>query len=214
MFFISWGAHGALSQVGESEALHCSHCETETHWSTMVSYTVRHVYWLFRWTTDRTLYRMCGNCLGTEYLPDEAVGPQAVKAAIPFMDRRGWTIGAGIIASIFGLGSIAVAQDASDNHAFLQAPRSGDVYEVDLARMLAKPEAPVMYSAMRVVKVHPEAVEVELADLFYSDRRGVERDMRERKTRYPGYYRPERAVFARASLDRMHAEGVILDVER
>ena len=214
MFFISWGAHGALSQVGESEVLHCSRCETETHWSTMISYTVRHVYWLFRWTTDRTLYRMCGNCLGIEYLPDEAVGPQAVKAAIPFMDRRGWTIGAGIIASIFGLGSLAAAQDASDNRAFLQAPRSGDVYEVDLARMLAKPEAPVMYSAMRVVEVRPDAVEVELADLYYADRRGVERDMRERKTSNPGYFRPERAVFPKASLDRMRAEGVILDVER
>src|SRR6185503_11682998 len=111
----------------------------------------RHVYWLFRWTTDRTLYRMCGNCLGVEYLEEQAVQPAAVKSAIPFMDRRGWTIGAGIIASLFGLGTIAAAADSSENQAFLQAPHAGDVYEVDLARMIDKPEKPVMYSAMRVV---------------------------------------------------------------
>src|SRR5687767_41386 len=162
MFFISWGASSALSQVGESEIMHCSRCEQDTNWSTMIAYTVRHVYWLFRWTTDRTLYRMCGTCLGTEYLADEAVRPEAVKAAIPFLDRRGWTVGAGIIASLFGLGSVAVAQDASQNQAFLQAPRTGDVYEVDLARMMDNPEKPVMYSAMRVVDVQPDAVEVEI----------------------------------------------------
>jgi hypothetical protein len=214
MFFISWGAHSELAQVGESEILHCSRCEADTNWSTMIAYTVRHVYWLFRWTTDRTLYRMCGNCLGTEYLEDSAVQPDAVKAAIPFMDRRGWTIGAGIIASIFGLGTIAAAADSSQNQAFLQAPRAGDVYEVDLARIFDKPERPVMYSAMRVVDVKADAVEVEVADLFYDDLRGVQRDVRERKAFYPGYYRPERLKIDKAALNRMQSEGVIIDVER
>jgi hypothetical protein len=212
--FITWGSHGELAQVGDSEIMNCSRCEMDTNWSTMVSYTVRHVYWLFRWTTGRTLYRMCGNCLGTEYLEDKTVQPGAVKAAIPFMDRRGWTIGAGIIASLFGLGTIAVAQDSSENQAFLQAPRAGDVYEVDLARMVDKPEAPVMYSAVRVVGVQPDAVELEVAQTFYDDLRGVQRDVRERKTSYPGYYHPERMKIAKAALSRMQAEGVIIDVER
>jgi hypothetical protein len=214
MFFISWGSSSALAQVGDSEIMHCSRCQADTNWSTMIEYTVRHVYWLFRWTTDRTYYRMCGNCLGAEYLDEKVVRPEAVKAAIPFLDRRGWTIGAGAIASLFGLGSVAVAQDASQNQAFLQAPRTGDVYEVDLARMLDKPEKPVMYSAMRVVAVQPDAVEVEVADLFYEDLRGVQRDVRERKTDYPGYYNPERLKIAKAELNRMQSEGVIVDVER
>ena len=214
MFFISWGSSGALSQVGDSEVMNCSRCDADTNWSTMVSYTVRHVYWLFRWTTDRTLYRMCGNCLGVEYLDDNAVQPAAVKQAIPFMDRRGWTIGAGIVASIFGLGSVAVAQDASQNQSFVQAPHTGDVYEVDLARIFDKPEKPVMYSAMRVVEVQPGAVDVEIADGFYDDLRGVQRDVRERRTSNPGYYRPERVTFDTAALNRMYAEGAIIDVER
>jgi len=214
MFFISWGSSGALAQVGDSEVMNCSRCDADTNWSTMVSYTVRHVYWLFRWTTDRTLYRMCGTCLGVEYLDDNAVQPAAVKHAIPFMDRRGWTIGAGIIASIFGLGSVAVAQDASQNQASIQAPRAGDVYEVDLARIMDNPEKPVMYSAMRVVEVQPGTVEVEIADLFYDDLRGVQRDVREHRTSDPGYYRQEHVKFDKAALDRMYADGAIIDVER
>jgi hypothetical protein len=212
--FISWGKEGKLAQVGSSEIMNCSNCEADTNWTTMVSYTMRHVYWLFRWTTDRTFYRTCGNCLGVEYLEDKAVLPQAVKAAIPLMDRRGWTIGAGIIASIFGLGSIAAAQDASENQALLRAPHVGDIYEVDLARMLDKPEAPVMYSAMRVVDVKADSIEVEIAGLFYNERRGVDRDVLEGKTDNNDYYRPERLKLDKASLNRMQSEGVIFDVER
>lgn len=214
MFFISWGSSGALAQVGESEVMNCSHCAADTNWSTMISYTVRHVYWLFRWTTDRTLYRMCGNCLGVEYLEDKAVEPAAVKQAIPFMDRRGWTIGAAAIASLFGLGTVAVAQDASENQAFVHAPRAGDIYEVDLARMVDKPERPVMYSSMRVIGVEPAGVEVEVADLFYDDLRGVQRDVQEHRTDSPHYFRPEHVKFTNAALDRMYADGVIIDVER
>jgi hypothetical protein len=29
MFFISWGAHGELAQVGESEIMNCSRCEMD-----------------------------------------------------------------------------------------------------------------------------------------------------------------------------------------
>jgi hypothetical protein len=214
MFFISWGASSALAQVGDSEVMHCSHCDADTYWSTMVAYTVRHVYWLFRWTTNRNFYRQCGSCLGVEHLEDQAVPQQAAKAAIPFMDRRGWTIGAGVIASLFGLGTIAAAQDASQNRTFLLAPHAGDVYEVDLARMMDKPDAPVMIAAMRVVGVQQDAVEVEIANLYYEDRRGVDRDMSERKTQYPGYYRSERLKLDKAALNRLQAEGTILDVVR
>jgi hypothetical protein len=214
MFFISWGKQGKLAQVGDNEIMNCSNCQVDTIWTTMVSYTVRHVYWLFRWTTDRTVYRVCGNCFGEEYLEGEAIRPGAVKAAIPFMDRRGWTVGAGILASLFGLGTIAAAQDMRENQAILQAPRPGDVYEVDLARILDNPEAPVMYSAMRVVEVKADSVEVELANSYFKERRGVDGDVMEGKTSYPGYYRPERMKLAKASLNRMQAEGVIFDVER
>ncbi len=212
--FISWGSHGALAQVGESEVMHCTGCGQDSYWSTMVSYTVRHVYWLFRWTSDRNYYRMCGNCLGTEHLDERQIPAPAVKAAIPFMDRRGWTIGAGIIASIFGLGSIAAAQDASENSAFVQAPRVGDIYEADIAQIVEKPEKPRMYSAMRVVDVRPEGVEVEIADLYYEDLRGVDRDLREGLAARPGYFRDDHIVFPAAALRQMQADGVIIDVER
>ena len=214
MFFISWGKQGKIAQVGDSQIMSCSNCQVDTYWTTMVEYTVRHIYWLFRWTTGRTLYRMCGNCHGVEYLENKAVGPKAVKAAIPFMDRNGWTIGAGIIASLFGLGTIAAAQDVSENRAILQTPRAGDIYEVDLARMTDRPEAPVMYSAIRVVDVNRDSVEVQLADLYYTERQGVDRDVLDGKAKNAGYYRPERLKLDKAALNRMQADGVIFDVER
>jgi len=214
MFFISWGSRGEVAALAEGETLNCSRCEVDTHWTTFVEYRVRHVYWLFRWVTDRMLYRSCGNCGGVEPLDDRAVPSERVRAAIPALDRRGWAIGAGILASLFGLGTVAAAQHEGTVQAYLQAPRAGDVYEVDLARLMPEPPAPVMYSAMRVTAVTPEAVEVEVAELFYDRLRGVQRDVNEGRLARPGYFAPERMRLARARLDGMAASGAIADVVR
>lgn len=213
MFFISWGSHGEQAQIGE-EILHCSRCQFETHWSTMIEYRVRHIYWLLRWTTDRNVYRMCGNCFGVEPLDQSAVSPQAFKAAIPWLDRRGWTIGAGVVASLVGLGSLAAAQNASDNAAFIQAPRTGDIYEVDLARLSDRPQEPVMYSAMRVTEVGPDTIQFELADVFYDRLGGVQRDVTRGRVYDADYYGTERLEVPKSAIQRMWAEGVIIDIER
>jgi len=214
MFFISWGARQEVAQVGDGETLHCSRCEADTHWMTLVEYRLRHVYWLFRWATNRTLYRTCGQCGGVEHLDEKAVPAKQVRSAIPFLNRRGWTVGAGIIASLVGLGTVAAAAHDGSVQAYLDAPRTGDVYEVDLARFLAKPPAPVMYSAARVTRVSADSVEVEVADLFYDKLRGVQRDVEQGRLAKPGYFGPERMKLPRGALKRLAADGAIADVER
>lgn len=214
MFFISWGARSEIAALAQDETLHCSRCDADTHWTTFIEYRVRHIYWLFRWTTNRILYRSCGQCGGAEPLDDAAVPRRQIAAAIPFLDRRGWAIGAGIIASLVGLGTIAEAEHVSATESYLQAPRPGDVYEVDLARLMDKPPAPVMYSALRVSGVTADAVEFEVPDLFYESLRGVQRDVQQGRLARTGYFRPERMKLSKATLKRMATSGVIVDVER
>lgn len=214
MFFISWGARDRVAPVGEGEVLHCSRCAADTHWTTYVQYRLRYVYWLFRWTTGRTLYRACGQCGAAEYLDDAAVPRAQQRAAIPFLDRRGWAIGAGVIASLVGLGTVAAAQHDGSVDGYLRAPQAGDVYEANLARLMDKPPSPVMYGALRVAGVTGDAVELEVPDLFYESLRGVQRDVSQGRLARSGYFRPERMKLARSALAGLYASGVIADVER
>ncbi|MES2054568.1 MAG: hypothetical protein V4564_01400 [Pseudomonadota bacterium] len=214
MFFISWGSKGAVADVGPAGDRHCDRCNHDGPFTRMVAYRVRHVYWLFRWVTDRTPYLLCGNC-GSEYLAgDDDHDVKEERAAIPFWDRRGWTIGLGAIGSVVAMGTIAAAADNVADSGYVLAPHVGDIYEVDLAKMTDKPEARVMRSAMRVTGVKGGSVEMAVANLYYNDWRGVDRDISSGKAAQADYYAPEHAIFPLANLKRMRDDGVVYDIRR
>ena len=213
MFFISWGKWEKLKHIGSAGVRHCDRCGQDSEFQSFVSYTVRHIYWLFRWITGHESQMACGNC-GAIFWGDEVVDSAAAKKAIPFFDRRGWTLGAGAIASLFGLGAIASAQDNADNSTYIQTPHAGDLYEVDMAKLSTKPEAPVMYSVMRVTDVKDQTVTVQLASRYYEDMRGVDRDVRDGATARADYYSPEQEVMPRPVLAKLYHDGVISDVVR
>ncbi|MGN6818420.1 MAG: hypothetical protein ACTHJR_07080 [Sphingomonas sp.] len=214
MFFISWGSRGALAEVGPGGLRHCTACGKDSWFTKMLAYRVRHVYWLFRWVTDRTPYMICGNC-GAAHGAEEGDhnSPEATQA-IPKFDRMGWLFGLGGIGALIATGSVAAAAGSAANRSEIAAPQVGDVYEVDLARISSKPEAPVMYSAMRVVKVSGAEVEVELAKGYYNDSRGVDRDMAAGRTSDEAYYATEHLAVPRKALAKMYEEGVLTDVRR
>jgi hypothetical protein len=214
MFFVSWGSKGAVANVGDGGVRHCARCDKDAYFAKMIAYRVRHVYWLFRWVTDRTPYVQCGNC-GSEYVTDESdVSSQEATAAIPFWDKRGWTIGAGAIASLVGLGTLAGATTAANNRAYVQTPHVGDIYEADMARMVKSPERPEMMTAMRVTAIKNGVVELEVANEYYTDSRGVDRDIREGKADNESYYAHDRLAVPMTALRKMYDEGVVQDVHR
>jgi hypothetical protein len=213
MFFVSWGSSQKASHLGSAGFRHCDRCGQDSEFQLFVTYTVRHIYWLFRWVTGRETQMACGNC-GSTYPGDEAVDDAAASNAIPFFDRRGWTLGAGAIASLFGLGAVASAQNSSQDSSFIEAPMAGDLYEVDVAKMSDAPEAPVMYSVMRVTGVGKQTVTVQLAAGYYDRLGGVLRDVSDGTARRDNYYAPEQAEIPRATLVQMYQDGVISDVVR
>ncbi len=214
MFFISWGSRGKLAEVGPAGHRHCAYCDKDSYFTRMVGYTVRHIYWIFRWVTDRTPYLICGNCGAAHGDDEEQINSKEVTKAISAWDRRGWLAGLGGIGAIIATGSIAAAANHASDQTYVAAPRVGDIYEADLAKMIDKPEASQMYSTIRVVGVTGDKVEVEVANLYYNDWRGVDRDISEGKASAESYYAPEHVAFSHTSIEKMFADGVIHDVRR
>jgi hypothetical protein len=83
-----------------------------------------------------------------------------------------------------------------------------------MARMVKNPEAPTMLSALRVTKVEGGKVELEMAKLYYTDIRGVDRDVNTGKAANEDYYAPERMLVPIAELNRLYADGIVRDVRR
>ena len=156
----------------------------------------------------------CGNC-GCLYPAEQAsFGEQAERGAIPFMDRRGWTIGAGALGSLVVLGSVAAATDSGQNEAFLAAPHVGDVYEVNTANLMTEPDSPTMYSAMRVVEVQRGDITLQMGKTYFEDLGGVQQDVREGLVLNADYYMADKFVFPRADLQAYYQNSTIVDVER
>lgn len=211
--FFWWGARGGYAQVGSAGLKHCGYCDKDSWFERVVTYRVRHLYWIFRWVTGRELHQICGNC-GATHLDDGDVRAPEVTKSIPAFDRRGWLAGVGALGSLVALGSIAAASGNAAKDRYVAQPQVGDVYEADLARLLTKPDAPVMYGALRITALRGDAVEVELPNGYYDDRRGVERDVRERKLDRPGYFVPQHLTMPRTALAKMYADGTAFDVQR
>ena len=214
MFFISWGSRGGWAEVGPAGLRHCAYCDKDSYFTRMVAYTVRHIYWIFRWVTGRTPYLVCGNC-GAEHADEEAhEAHKEVTKAIPAFDRRGWLVGLGGIGALVATGSIAAASDHANDKVTLAAPHVGDIYEADLAKIMSRPDAPVMYSTLRVTKVEGSQVELEFGRKYYDDWRGVDRDVNAGEAGTEAYYGPEREKVSVSTLQTMFEDGTLHDVRR
>ena len=208
-----WGARGEAAQVGAAGRFHCNACGKDGSFTRVVSYRVRHAYWLFRWMTGRQLHLVCDNC-GASAMDDMAVGAPEVTRAIPAFDRRGWLAAPALLASLVVIGSIGAAADRAADRGYLARPRVGDIYEVDIARRLGRPEAPVMFTALRVAALRGDQVELEMGNGYYAERRGVDRDIDTGAITRPGYFVGERMMMPKAALAKMYADGVAVDVRR
>ena len=212
--FLSWGSSRKVADVGDAGIRHCSACDKDAPFSRIVSYTSRHLYWVFRWVTQRTPLLVCGNCGASYSATDEDADPAEVRKAIPLWDRRGWLVGVGGATALVATVSFAAAADSANDKVYIAYPRAGDLYEADLAKLSTTPEAPRMYSAMRVVRADAKTVEVEIGTLFYADMRGLRRDVSSGKTAVSSYYGPQHAMFTRESIKKMYADGIFEDVKR
>lgn len=182
--------------------------------SLMLAYRLHHVWTLFRWITGKTYSVICDTC-GHGYKAEVAeVEAASHKHPVPWVDRFGWAIGVGLIALIVMFGVVSSRQNQSEDAAYIAAPHVGDLYSVDLARIIKEPEAPVMYGALRVTAVSGGDVTFQLPKAYYAKQKGVNRDFSRGKVYEANYYGKETITIPYYSLKELHNYGVINDIER
>jgi hypothetical protein len=214
MFFISWGSRVLQRIFGAPEQHHCDICREERTFRKMVTYKVFHIWWIFRWVVESNYARICVVCRNGSRIDKKDVVTIGAKSPIPFFDRMGWSFGVGGLGALAVMGSVASAAQGQREATWLDRPAVNDVYEVDLTKLVKTPEASQMYSALEVVRVSGDAVDVRVPKGYFKSLGGVSAAVSDGRARSPDFYEDRIATYSVAALHRMKQDGVIVSVER
>ena len=212
-FFISWGSKVVRLVFGGPETHHCEICKEQRSFRKIVTYKVNHVWYLFRWVSQKSYGVICEICRNGHVIDTRAAEAAAGKSPIPFMDRMGWVAGLGAIGVLGATVAVAGAVDTSRDQASLASPAVGDLYEVDLAKFEKTPEASVMYSSLLVSKVTPDSIEVHMPKSYSTGLSGVQDAVSDGRARKLDFYTDEVMAIPRSGLAKLKADGAIIRVE-
>jgi|GEM_PF-2288764 len=209
--FFAWGHQGQRRVFANAGAFQCSHCEKEQPSTVVLDYTVRHLWFLFRWTTDKVWRSVCETCGNIHRLQNPKTFEAGLsKPPIPFIDRRGWLVGLGGVGALVVLLGVNAAIDDKNNLTYLHAPHVDDVYTMDFGRDSRNTECPdCQYGAAVVSAVNAEGVYIHPSKKIYN-----------RSSDVPwgaspsDYVAGETYFISNAQLLDMHQKGKLMDVRR
>jgi hypothetical protein len=211
---IVWGAKGEVANLGPQASRHCPTCEKERPFHVILQYTVRHIWYVFKWVTGKQYVLLCDVCQRGNKLDPKLVESRLTKPPIPFATRWGWAFLAGMVAIAAVFGVLDDSIRSTSREAYLAAPRKGDRYVVNVASLLKTPQSKYMYGVLRVRAVNAGSVEFDAPSIFYAGPTGPTKDIRDEKLDAPGYFSPAPISLSRDEIARIHKEHAIHSIER
>jgi hypothetical protein len=218
-----WGSSGKSNTIGDAGTRNCNVCGQTRPFYYMVTYTVRHIWYLIRWTTGRKYFQLCSTChngLPVEQSEIEAKNLTGEKAKnhIPFFDRMGWAIGLGVIALLVVFAGIAGNADKKEEALMIAAPKAGDIYTVNVEKFVGGDQMESNsvggdYGAFRVAEVKGDIVVLDVPKLVFSRAGGVRKDISNGKAAANDYYDGKMDVPVTAMV-QFAKDGAINDIDR
>jgi hypothetical protein len=97
-----WGSGWKTIDLAVTGKQPCATCEKDRPFHVYLKYRYVHIYYLFKWVSERHYLRACEICSrGVELDKSQLQASVPIsKDPIPFMDRLGWTIGLAILGAL------------------------------------------------------------------------------------------------------------------
>ncbi|MDQ0464200.1 uncharacterized protein CbrC (UPF0167 family) [Caulobacter ginsengisoli] len=173
MVYIVWGSAYKQRPYGTVEQGDCPTCGEQKPFRHRVIYKMRHIWYLARWVTDRRYANQCLTCGHAERVPQKVAQQGFKRPGIPVWDRWGWAGFLGAVAAFVVWVGISDAADHRRDQAMLAQPVAGDLYKLDLAKLVDNPERPEMDAIVRVEQVDAKQVIVRLPKTYYDGPRAT-----------------------------------------
>jgi hypothetical protein len=217
-----WGSAGKQVEAGDAGNRACAVCKENRHFRYVVSYTVRHVWYLLRWSTGKSYSVICDTCncvfpADPPQISDAGVsGGAKPKSPIPAFDRWGWAFALGAIGVLIVIAGISGNADKAEEAKMIAAPKVGDLYTVEMEKFEAGPATPSIGSNFGIVRISAIAgdkVTFQLPKIVSSKMSGTYKEISSGKARRDDYYNAtlEKTVSDVAALQKA---GAIRDIDR
>lgn len=209
-----WGSRSESKDLGPIETRSCPTCEKERPFHLFVQYRLHHIWYLFKWVTQKQYLQLCEVCRrGTEVDKSSKLLAQA-QGAIPAFQRYSWAIIPALIgvAAIFG---IMENGDRSARHAeLIVSPRSGDTYVVDMSKLMRDGDTKFKYGLMRINAVQGSDVEFALPKMTYNKVTAATKDLSDARERASEYFGDNAMRVPIADLKQLLDNGAIHSIRR
>jgi hypothetical protein len=209
-----WGSKGGVADLGPQESRHCPACEKERSFRLMLQYKVSHVWYVFKWVSEKQYALVCEVCHRGEKLVAQAVEAKLGKPRIPATFGPSWKFVVAVIACLAAFGWWASSGQAEHTKGLLAAPQKSDLYVVNVASLLKSPQALGMYGVLRVRSVHGDRVEFDTPAVAYDKVSGANKDLRNGKLANPDYFKGEPLVLSRGELEGLQRSGALHSIHR
>ena len=209
-----WGSKGEVADLGVQATHNCPTCERDRPFKLALQYKVHHIWYLFKWVTQKQYMLVCDVCHRGTKLEAKQVEPKLTRHPIPFLSRYGWTFLAGLIAVVVAFSSFEGQQRDTRTAELLGAPRANDLYVVNVAKLLKDPESSLMYGVMRVKSVQGDQIEFDVPTVTYNKAAGATKDISRGKVSSADYFAPRTLSLPIAEVRALRNDGAVHSVER
>jgi hypothetical protein len=180
----------------------------------MLQYKVSHLWYVFKWVTEKQYAVVCDVCQRGEKLATQAVEAKLGKPRIPTTKSRAWIFVVVVLACMFVYAAVQGPRNAERYAAYLVSPQKRDLYLVNLSSLLQRPQSLEMYGVLRVRSVDAERVEFDTPAVAYDKMSRAQKDLRSGQLTDASYFAGEPLVLSRSVVAALHKNGVVREVER
>ena len=209
-----WGSRGGVADLGPQESRHCPVCERERSFRLMLQYKVSHVWYVFKWVSDKQYAMLCDVCHRGEKLVTQAVEAKLGKPRIPAASSRAWMAVVAVLVCMFAYAAVEGSRDVERYAAYLASPQKGDLYLANLSSLLQRPQSLEMYGVLRVRSVDGERVEFDTPAVVYDKMSRAQKDLRSGQLTDASYFAGAPLVLPRGEVAALHKHGVVRGIER
>lgn len=209
-----WGSKGGVADLGPQESRQCPVCERGRSFRLMLQYKVSHVWYVFKWVSEKQYAVVCDVCHRGERLATQAVEAKLGKPRIPKTSSKAWMFVVAVLVGMFVLGSVVGSRKAENTVALLASPQKSDLYVVNIARLQQSPQSPRMYGVLRVRSVDGERVEFDTPAVAYEKVTRATKDLQNGAHGDPAYFTGAPLVLSRGELADLQKRGDLDSIER
>lgn len=209
-----WGSRGGVQDLGPQESRLCPVCERERSFRLMLQYKVSHVWYVFKWVSDKQYAVVCDVCRRGEKLVTQAVEAKLGKPRIPASKSRTWMLVVAVFACMIVFGAVHSSRDAERYAAYLASPQKGDLYLANLSSLLQRPQSLEMYGVLRVRNVDDARVEFDTPAVAYDKVSRAQKDLQSGQLTDATYFSGAPLTLSRGEVADLQKRRVIRAIER